>query len=534
MSEVTPLFAGVEKFKQELKAERGIDLEDYEISDEEFFKPCSEVVPVCDPSSFPEVIPLDTDPALPEFPLDALPSSVREYIQGSSKQIQALVDMVGSCVLGVLSIACRGRYPVQLPGEHTERPCLYIVPIATPSERKSAVIKEVTKALNNHERKYNKTHKTEIDLSRNKLSLLYKQKAEAENRVAKEKDYEKRAVAEDEVYRFSEKISNFEVLHSLRLFGADCTPEKLCQLLKEQNQVFALVSGEGGGIFENINRYSEKGGLEIYLNGYSGDKVVVDRKSSESITVENPTLNIIALCQPSVATVLFLNKEFRERGLLSRLLYVKCSSLAGKRTPVAAPMDPRIAAAYDNLVAKMLSTESYGNLTFDDEGFRVYTDFFKEIEAQLTPNTGRLTHMVDWAGKCPGIMVRLAGLIHCMVSFEQNKDPLDTQINASEARAAVELARYFLAHAEAVYSEEAEPLATKHAKYLWGKITSLYSPPAPITKSALTRGTQNKKYFSLDDSLAELVRRGYIKIIKKEETGGRPFELIVPNPKIQN
>jgi hypothetical protein len=205
--------------------------------------------------------------------------------------------MVGSCALGVLEIACRGRYPVRLPNGHAERPCLYIAPIAAPSERKSGVIDITASAIIEYEIEYNRLHGGEVLQSKSALKMLQGRISNSETKAIKEKDAAKRQAVEDELSELNSELAEFEAVEQLRLFGADVTPEKLAAMLKAQGGVFALVSAEGGGLFENIGRYSDKGGLEIYLNGYSGDRVCIDRKSSDSIVIDRPTLSMIAPCQ---------------------------------------------------------------------------------------------------------------------------------------------------------------------------------------------------------------------------------------------
>jgi hypothetical protein len=173
----------------------------------------------------------------------------------------------------------------------------------------------------------------------------------------------------------------------------------------------------------------------------------------------------------------------------------------------------------------MLASQSKGNLAYDNEGFEVYASFFDEVEPQLTPDIGELSFMADWAGKLHGNMTRFAGLIHCINAFEQGSNPLDTAINADEAHAAAELARYYLAHARAVYTEQAESESVTHARYLWGKILSMKTDK----KNELTRMTQGKQDFVLDESLAELIERGYVRV-EQTQTGGRPSPRIVVNP----
>ena len=476
-------------------------------------------------TGFADYLPFEQSESLPHFPLDALPPITGDFIAFASESIQAPIDLVGSCVLGALEIACRGRYPIELPNGHVEQPCLYIAPIAPPSERKSGVITEAMRYLTGFEIDYNRQNDWRVAQSVSELKLLQGRIDETERRAIKEKDSLKRYDAEKDLKALNTELANFKRVEPLRLYGADVTPEKLAHILKSQGEMFALVSAEGGGLFENIGRYSDRGGLEIYLNGYSGDRVCVDRKTSESLVIDRPTLNIIAPVQPSVIRDLFSDRQKVGRGLLSRILFVKCQSWVGSRSATSKPIDEHIAKNYRNLCYNMLQAESNGNLVYCSEGFEVYSGFFDEVERQLKPDTGELSFMSEWAGKLHGQQTRLAGLLHCITAFERVESPLDSLINAEEARGAVMLARFFLAHAKAVYLEENEPVAIHNARYLWSRLKGLES----INKGDLVRKTQGKQNFTLDESLTELIKRGYIRV-ETTLTGGRPSEKIMVNP----
>ena len=482
---------------------------------------------------FAELVPFDQMYNLPQFPIDSLTPVMREFVQHAAETIQAPIDMIAPCMLGALEIACQGRYPVRLPNNHIERPCLYIAPIAPPSERKSGVIEIITQPLIDFENEYNKEHGSEVNQNNSERKLLEGKIANAEQTAIKAKRKEDRLIAEHELRELNEQLAEFEDVSKKRLMGADVTPEKLAVMIQSQEGVFALVSAEGGGLFENIGRYSDKGGLEIYLNGYSGDRVCVDRKNSESIVLDCPMINIIAPCQPYVIKELFTDKQKSGRGLLSRILYIKCQSRAGSRNAVSKPLDAHVKRNYHNICRFMLFAESEGDLVYDEDGFKEYCAFFDEIEPQLEPEEGELAHMGDWAGKLPGNMTRLAGLIHCMAAFEKGKNPVDTPINASEARAAAEIARFFLAHAKAVYSEQSEPESIKHARYLWERVKTFDS--YTFHKRELQRKTQKKKDFNFPETLQRLIDRGYISmapILSGER--GRPAEMIYVNPEAKD
>ncbi|MDR1605384.1 MAG: DUF3987 domain-containing protein [Gracilibacteraceae bacterium] len=487
-------------------------------------------LPQVEAPEWAELIPFERLEDLPFFPLHVLPRWTRDYISAVAETVQAPADLVGCCVLGALEVACRGRYPVRLPSGHIERACLYLAPIAPPSERKSGVVDLVFRPLVEFERDYNKLHGGEVLQNLSELKLLRARIVDAEQRAVRGKKIDERLLAEDELRALNNELASFEPVEELRLFGADVTPEKLAAMLKAQGSVFALVSAEGGGLFENIGRYSDRGGLELYLNGYSGDRVCVDRKSCESIVIDFPVLTIMAPCQPHVVADLFADLQKVGRGLLSRILFVRCSSRVGSRRAMSTPLDENVRIAFYTLCRDMLAGASKGELAYSDEGFAVYAAFHDEIEPRLHPEVGDLSHMADWAGKLPGQMTRLAGLVHCISACERGGDPLEGPISAEEAAAAVELANFFLAHSMAVYAEQAESPRVADARYLWGKVQAMRTD----RKNELTRMVQGKRDFSLDEALIELARRGYIRV-DQTPTGnaGRPSPRIVVNPEVR-
>jgi hypothetical protein len=172
----------------------------------------------------------------------------------------------------------------------------------------------------------------------------------------------------------------------------------------------------------------------------------------------------------------------------------------------------------------MLDAESGGELTFDDGGYGVYCRFFEEVEPLLTPDSGELSLMGDWAGKVCGTMTRFAGLIHCVSAFERGQNPAGTPITAAEAESGVTLARFFLAHAKAVSVEQIEPQSEKDARYLLRRIRE----ESPVSRRDLTRKVQNyrKGRFVLDDTLALLAERGQIQIEQVPGDGTKPKILI--------
>lgn len=75
---------------------------------------------------------------LPPFPVDALPSSVRPYMEAVAETTQTPVDMAGTAAIAFI-VSCRqGKYLVQAKADRTEPTNLYSLIVAAPSASSSS------------------------------------------------------------------------------------------------------------------------------------------------------------------------------------------------------------------------------------------------------------------------------------------------------------------------------------------------------------------------------------------------------------
>ena len=81
-----------------------------------------------------------TQAILPAFPVDALPSTVRDYVLAVAESTQTPVDMSASAALAILALCEQGKFRIRGKADWTEPLNLFVVIVAEPSERKSAVI----------------------------------------------------------------------------------------------------------------------------------------------------------------------------------------------------------------------------------------------------------------------------------------------------------------------------------------------------------------------------------------------------------
>ena len=90
---------------------------------------------------------------LPSFPLDSLPPVLRDYVEAVAMHTQTSPDMAAAICLTVLAIPLQGKIEVEGNYGHFEQTSLYSLIIASPGERKSGVMREMTDVISDYERK---------------------------------------------------------------------------------------------------------------------------------------------------------------------------------------------------------------------------------------------------------------------------------------------------------------------------------------------------------------------------------------------
>jgi len=246
-----------------------------------------------------------------------------------------------------------------------------------------------------------------------------------------------------------------------RLFASDVTPEAIARLLAEQDGRLGVFSAEGGELTAIVGgRYSKDGtsNLEILLKAHAGDAIRVDRanREREPIILDNPALTLALCVQPSVFESAWQHREFRERGLLARMLCVLPANPLGTRDVDAPPVPHTTLKGYEEAVLALLdmpnTEDQYGNpaaLTLTDEARALLRDFMRRLEPDLGPG-GRYESTSGWHGKLAGAVARIAGGLHLAHSPLEG-GALQEPISADTMRAALALGEFYAAHAERVH-----------------------------------------------------------------------------------
>lgn len=474
---------------------------------------------------FPPLVPLTPQWSdLPPFPVDALPDIIRRYVSAVAEHSQTASDMAAVISLGVLAICLQGKYKVEGTPGYYEPLSLYTVVIAAPGERKSSVMRDMTKYLYEYEQEYNQARSAEIRENRLQREALERQIAVLQKKLERAENRE----TELELRQLQEQLEETPELKPVRFFADDCSSEALTSLMAANGGVFSVISTEGGIFDIMAGRYSNKANIDIWLKGHCGDTIYVDRMTRDSECIMHPALSAILSIQPSVLDEIMSNTTMTGRGLIARFLYSSPPSRIGGRTFRTPSIPPEVSAAYRNLIFRLMALpigEEPKTLYLSEKAFDIMADYFQEHEQFLA---GEGQAISDWASKYIGAVLRIAGLLH-----GADMDDGEDEINLSTLNRAIQIGKYFLAHSTYAYSMMGTDLSIQKAKFVMAKLKK--KNVTMIKRSDLfqmCRGKFFKKTEEIFPTLELLERHGYLRLEEPErQSVGRPADVrIFVNP----
>lgn len=490
--------------------------------------------------TFNEIVPLDLPSTVPNFRTDALPETLRRYVLAVSADSQTPCEMCGTWIIAALASIVQRSFSVEVRPGWFEPLSVYCCVIASPGERKSAVMQRVFAPIYDYESRREESDRLEIEHNRTKRKMLEKRLEHLTKQAATCKESERDAL-EQEALALEKEISLLPQPHELRLVTSDCTTEKLAILMQSNDESLALVSAEGSLFDELANgKYDDKSNaqLTLYLNAHAGDVVRVDRMARESVKLNHPHLTVALAAQPQIIDTLMQSDKLRGRGLIARFLFAQSDlhSLTGHRSSTPPPVPDDVTEDYYRTMNTLLDVccndTGYRALRVSDEADALRIAFQDFVESELNES---LYGLRDFGSKLTGAMMRLAGLLHLAKCAEDAGCPTITQyastpISGETVSQAVSLMEYYAACGKYIYSRSTPDQAVADARYCLNKVLSFGT--SPIRKHDLARKCRRFSKTALDDTLDLLSEHNYLRVTLADTptSGGKQAELIVVNP----
>jgi hypothetical protein len=368
---------------------------------------------------------------------------MRSFVVAVADKLEVAPDMTAVFALGAASSCIIGKVRISPKTGWRVHPALYLCLVLGPGERKSPALDEVVAPL------------VRIEIARHEE---WKKDLEAtidHNKQVPKKEWE-------------------PLPKEPRFLVGDSTAEAIAVAMPnaEYNRLAAL-SDEGTVFAHAAGMYSENPNLDVYLKGWDGSFLRVDRRSEGgSAFIPTPLMAMIQCAQPYMFQKLGQRPELRGKGLLPRFLFSVPWSNRGKRTHDGPPVDPQLTDRWNEMLTTLFHWKpSAGKVVqFDRLGWEELHAFEMWLEPQLA-HGARLDGVADMADKIVGAAVRIAGVLWAAESSQEERDDPRAEISATTVRHAVEIAKYFLRHNEhALVNLLSVKPGSEKADLLWGWI----------------------------------------------------------------
>lgn len=469
-----------------------------------------------EPSGWESPVPLSATRMLPPFPVAALPGWVGEQVAAVAEATQTPPDLAGCVALAALSTAAGGRAQVRVRQGWVEPVNLYTVVVMEPSARKSPVFTAMVRPIYALEKTLREEAKESIETARvrRRAAEAASERAEKAAAGADGGDDADREAAIADAVEAALSAAAIDIPVEPKLVVDDITPEAVGSVIAEQGGRLAVLSDEGGIFAIIAGRYSGSANTNVFLKGYTGTQLRVDRSGRRSELVEHPALTLGLTVQPAVIEELGHTAMLRGSGFLARILYSQPASMVGRRIARPDPVPDAVETAYNTRLHTIAHTlvgwnEEPAVLAFSEQADDLMAELQDDLEAKLNPHGGTWAHIGDWGGKAAGQTARIAGLLH--VATHPN-NPWEHRISAETFTNAWELTDYYGAHALHVFDQIGADTELDTARRLLDWITR--TQPARFSKrdafNAVRNTTTIRKVTDLDHALDLLADHGHI------------------------
>jgi hypothetical protein len=258
-----------------------------------------------------------------------------------------------------------------------------------------------------------------------------------------------------------------EVPIKSQLIVDDITIESLVDIHSYNPKSIGVFKDELAGWFKDMNKYREGSDKERYLSAWSGDSIILNRKTAEDAFVENPFIPILGGIQPSIFKD-FQTSENESNGFLDRMLF--CDPKKDVQYPTDEEINPILITQYRDVIFKM-KEHIDNDLTVIEDGVIVpyiiplneeSKEEYKKSHialVDLMKSDEELSHHKGMFAKQITYIPRFALLIEFVNCIF--KDEFPKEITRDSIVKATELSNYFISMAKNNKSENKEDFKMK-------------------------------------------------------------------------
>ena len=518
----------------------------------------------------PLPIQMGIPPVLP-FKEEYFPESLYDWIEDISVAANVPLDFAAATVLVMLGALIGIKFKIQpySKGNWQVTPNLWGICISPPGSRKSPVVNEVFKILKTFEKEARNKFKTDEQKHKQAQDQYDVQKKQlTQQRNTLQKTMQKKSgsgaqnAAATPVQSNPQLVTTNAKLHSLqppdkpkrkRFLVNDATPAVLAEIVADNPNGVLNFRDEISGFFQQMNSPHFENSRTFFLEGWNGDsEYTVDRKSYDTVDIENNCLSLFGTTQPDVFA-----KQVRAAisgdqadGFLQRIQVMVFPDQAKKVKIVN--QDPKLAAQerVERICRAIVDFKGLNIINipntqdtsvrkpktqvvkYADDAQDLFFDWLYQSDNEVRDDQELFPAFAAAKSKYPSLMASLS-VIFFVVDM-MNGQPYESVQLIHTARAAA-IVEYLESHARRVYdsfsgSDRKEAVALLK-KIKQGRLGKQFTVAEVYNRRWSLLQDKEKALKAVNDleELGWLVRENRQ---AKGDKGGRPSLLVHVNPKI--
>lgn len=462
----------------------------------------------------------------PAFPVEVYTPIIRNMINAVADFTQTPPDLAAMVAIGVLSTVLSKKFVMEPKAGWKESLNTYTMPLMESSNRKTPVYLSMTEPIYSFENELIEEMKSKVKKRKVERTALEKRIEKLQNDFAKTKD----PAIKEEIKDVVDELEQLPEFYLPSLLLDDVTPEIVVTRLKENNEKISIMSAEGDLLEKLKGKGTDQVKLDVFLKGYSGDPLRVDRVGRGTERLNKPLLTICISAQPSV--IQSMPESLHDRGFIPRFLFAVPNDYVGYRDPNSPPIPQEIRNQYTALIKKLLNfkTKDPIILHFDEAAKMELVKFLAEVEMEFREGGVLHDRLKSWGGKLVGQLVRIAGLLHVSHHAETATSitEIPTTINIETLVSAFQLKNYFISHAEKAFGIMKQNPLLVDAQFILQKI--LNEKELVISRQTIWQKTRKRIEIAerLSRAFDVLESRYYIQRVWGGKSGRKEFIHVNP------
>jgi hypothetical protein len=374
-------------------------------------------------------------------PIDSLPGSLKDLVWEVHIKMQVPISAALTSILAVISLSTQGRVRVRRTEDLMSPVSLWFFQIQESGERKSSVLRELTKGIRRFMDEERASHSINVANFKS-MKLAWDAEIKGIVRALGKKAEKGEDVAELKA-KLSE-LSQYEPVSPMpfKLLLNDATSEALRNCLFKCYPITSLFSDEGVSLLKT----GALSNISLLNQCWDGGDVNIERASEGAFYITDPAVSIFIAVQPKAFEAFHRAKGdlLRDAGFYARSYIVQPPSYAGGRSldlgssgqPLIDDFNQRCYSILRDHLAEDGSLKEKRVLVFDPLANQLWRNAFNVWEWHMG-TTGFFHDHKDLAAKQAEKVARIAACVHCFTSDGE-------MISEQSMRAAIDIGNWYL------------------------------------------------------------------------------------------